>query len=206
MRSRLASRADPRPARRGRPRDPSRDAAIVEAARAVLAERGFTGASMEAIAHRAGVGKDTLYRRWSRKELLVQHVLTVMAAEVPGPAADPDPVRELFDFMVEIVRCDADSDVSALLAGLVDGSARNPVLAACLREYWADRHRSAAPIVRRIVGAHAPVEEVDRLIDRLVGPVYYRMLLTHEPVDDDYLRRLIRNVIPTQSGRPTARA
>jgi AcrR family transcriptional regulator len=66
----------------GRPRDARVDAAVAEATRAVLAEHGFGGATVEAIAARAGVGKATIYRRWPSREALL---LGVMSAEVPAP-------------------------------------------------------------------------------------------------------------------------
>lgn len=55
----------------GRPRDASLDARILEVARATVAARGYGALSMVAVAQEAGVGRQTLYRRWPRKPLLV---------------------------------------------------------------------------------------------------------------------------------------
>jgi AcrR family transcriptional regulator len=55
----------------GRPRDASVDAAIVQAVLEVLNEVGLAAMSMDAVAARAGVGKATIYRRWSSKEEMV---------------------------------------------------------------------------------------------------------------------------------------
>ena len=55
----------------GRPRDRTIDARILASAAQLLVERGARGASMEAVAKHAGVGKVTVYRRWAnRRELL----------------------------------------------------------------------------------------------------------------------------------------
>src|SRR4051794_14396378 len=51
---------------RGRPRDPQRRRAILEAALALVAEVGYDRTTIDAIAHRAGASKPTLYRRWPR--------------------------------------------------------------------------------------------------------------------------------------------
>src|SRR5262249_61586247 len=51
--------------------DDSLDETIVEAAAALLAEVGYEAMSMDAVAARAGVGKATIYRRWSGKAPLV---------------------------------------------------------------------------------------------------------------------------------------
>src|SRR6478736_2327459 len=65
------------PARRlGRRRDDSKDDAILVAARDLLAERGYEGMTMDAVAERAGTGKATVYRRWpSKVELTVDAVV-----------------------------------------------------------------------------------------------------------------------------------
>ena len=185
--------------RRGRPRDPAADRAILESARAVLARRGFTGTSMDEIARTAGVGKDTLYRRWKSKELLVQHVLTVLAAEnVPVPA-DDDPRYALFVFLQDIVRLNTRSDFGAILAGIVGESARNRELATAFHQFWAERRSIAAGLVRRIVDAATPDREVERILDHVLGPIYYRLLLSGGPIDDTYLWDLIV-AVPWPSG------
>ena len=185
--------------RRGRPRDPAADRAILESARAVLARRGFTGTSMDEIARTAGVGKDTLYRRWKSKELLVQHVLTVLAAEnVPVPA-DDDPRYALFVFLQDIVRLNTRSDFGAILAGIVGESARNRELATAFHQFWAERRSIAAGLVRRIVDPAKPDREIERILDHVLGPIYYRLLLSGGPIDDTYLWDLIV-AVPWPSG------
>jgi len=55
----------------GRPRDASRDTAILEAALALVGELGYDRVSMDAVAARARASKATIYRRWSSKGALV---------------------------------------------------------------------------------------------------------------------------------------
>jgi len=63
------------PKRIGRPRNKKSDKAILNAALQLVVEKGIQGASMEAIAELAGVGKPTLYRRWNSKEYLIIDVI-----------------------------------------------------------------------------------------------------------------------------------
>ncbi|MGB5382148.1 MAG: TetR/AcrR family transcriptional regulator [Acidimicrobiia bacterium] len=177
--------------RRGRPRDPAADRAILESARAVLARKGFTGTSMDEIARTAGVGKDTLYRRWKSKELLVQQVLRVLAVENVPVRADDDPRYALFVFLQDIVRLNTRSDFGAILAGIVGESARNPELASAFRQFWAERRSIAAGLVRRIVGPDPSDREISLILDHVLGPIYYRLLLSGGPIDDEYLWDLI---------------
>jgi AcrR family transcriptional regulator len=146
---------------------------------------------MDEIARTAGVGKDTLYRRWKSKELLVQHVLLVLAAEnVPVPP-DDDPRYALFVFLQDIVRLNTRSDFGSILAGIVGESARNPELAAAFHQFWAERRSIAAGLVRRIVDPDTPDREIERILDHILGPIYYRLLLSGGPIDDTYLWDLI---------------
>ena len=187
-----SSMLDTRPARRGRPRDPRRGRAILDAARVVFAERGFTGASMDAIAQTAGVGKDTLYRRWDSKEQLVEHLLGVLVDEgIPARRPDDDPRVGLFLFLQDIVRLNTESDFGAIVAGVVGESARNSELASAFHAFWAERRRVAGRYVREIVGAGPSMHDVERIVDQLVGPIYYRLLLSGDPITDEYLWDLV---------------
>jgi len=55
---------------RGRPRDAGKNIAIVNAASRLFLENGFDGTSMDEVAKRAGVSKQTVYSHFSSKELL----------------------------------------------------------------------------------------------------------------------------------------
>jgi AcrR family transcriptional regulator len=70
----------------------------------LLAEEGVNGLSIEAVAERAGVGKATIYRRWSNKDELVGDALATLIDDLPGqfPGAT---VRDQLVAMVDYVRC-----------------------------------------------------------------------------------------------------
>jgi len=71
----------------GRPRSEKAEKAIVEATLDLIAEgMAFSELSIEAIAARAGVGKTTIYRRWSNKEDLVVDALATLKAPLPDLA------------------------------------------------------------------------------------------------------------------------
>lgn len=183
--------ADASVPRRGRPRDPAVTPAILAAARVVLARNGFTGASMDEIARTAGVGKDTLYRRWDSKESLVRTLLSVMADEYVPVPADDDPGYALFCFLQDIVRVNTQSEFGAIVAGVVGESTRNPTLASAFHDFWLERRRVAGVLVRQIVGPDPGNAEVQRLLDHVLGPIYYRLLLTGTEVTDEYLWDLV---------------
>src|SRR5262245_22725727 len=74
-----------RAARPGRPRSAKAQGAILAAALALFVEQGFEGMSVEAVASRAGVGKATIYRRWTSKEELVIDAVMGVFAEPAAP-------------------------------------------------------------------------------------------------------------------------
>ncbi len=82
---------------------------IVETARALFDERGVTGVTMEEVARVAGVGKGTLYRRFSNKGLLCQALLDEptrkLQREVLGDLGDISmgPVEQLGRFLERLV-------------------------------------------------------------------------------------------------------
>src|SRR3954469_20871643 len=70
---------------RGRPRSSDAHDAILTSAVALIREVGYDDVTMEAIAQRAGVGKATLYRRWTAKEPLVVEAIGRIVSHVPIP-------------------------------------------------------------------------------------------------------------------------
>ncbi|MFC8044011.1 TetR/AcrR family transcriptional regulator [Nocardia sp. NPDC057353] len=69
----------------GRPRDEQVDRAIARAARELLAERGYTGFTVDAVAARAGVGKAAIYRRFPTKQELI-YTVAIHGANGEPPA------------------------------------------------------------------------------------------------------------------------
>ena len=81
-------KAAPRRASTGPRPNPKSEAAILAAARGLLAEKGYAGFSIDEVARRAGAGKPTIYRRWPNKaELIVAVYNEDKAAHMVPPAA-----------------------------------------------------------------------------------------------------------------------
>lgn len=86
----------------GRPRSEKAEKAIIDATLDLISEgMGISELSIEAIASRAGVGKTTIYRRWSNKEDLVVDALSTLKAPVPPLAGTSvrDDLISLLDAM-----------------------------------------------------------------------------------------------------------
>ncbi|HEX6524035.1 MAG TPA: TetR/AcrR family transcriptional regulator [Streptosporangiaceae bacterium] len=77
--------AERRTGKPGRPRSEQAEQAIIDAALELFGERGVDGVCVEAVAARAGVGKATIYRRWSSKEDLLLAALGSLKRPLPQP-------------------------------------------------------------------------------------------------------------------------
>lgn len=90
----------------GRPRSEKAEKAIIEATLDLISEgMGISELSIEAIASRAGVGKTTIYRRWSNKEDLVVDALVTLKA--PPPALSGESVRADLITLLDAMRVEA---------------------------------------------------------------------------------------------------
>lgn len=90
---------------RGRPRRESADLAILDAARALLRERGYRDFTVDVVAERTGIAKTTIYRRWPTKGALVAAVI----APAPESGNAADIVRETADVLSLLGEPDAET-------------------------------------------------------------------------------------------------
>lgn len=180
----------------GRPRDPRADEAILSAVVDLLAEVGFGGLTIDAVAHRAGVGKATIYRRWDGKEPLVLDALTASRQLAPTPDTG-DLVHDLLALYLPLTEPVAQQATVRLLPALAAEAAVNPDLAERLRAFVADRRIPAREVWERARdrGEIGPDVDVDLAIDLLIGSLLYRLVFTGAEVTVDVVERSIGVVL-----------
>lgn len=194
-------------AKLGRPRDPSRDVAIVRATLDLLAEGGFGAVTMEAVAARACVGKATLYRRYAGKDQLVIDALASLTepAEVPVGAS----MRDQLVALLRGVQRRADSLAGRIFPRLVSEAIDNPELLRSYRQQVLDpRRQRFLDVLRR--GADEGLLrgdlDLDHAVDLLVGAVAYRNLIrTEPPAAPDFVERVVDDLLAGLGPRPTSR-
>jgi AcrR family transcriptional regulator len=121
----------------GRPRDPRIDAAVLRATVELLAETGYAGLSVAAIAKRAGTSKPAIYRRWPSKAHLVHEAVFPIGAAtaVPDTGSLPEDLREMVCRTTDFLSTPA---ARSALPGLVGEMAADPTLHSALLERFAD--------------------------------------------------------------------
>lgn len=167
---------------------------VHEAVLALVGEVGVGGLTMEAIAARAGAGKQTLYRSW------------------------PSPSAILFDALLERDRGgggyalvvdtgDLRTDLVALVTGIVaelTQASSDRILRAATAQVLTDPelnaellHRLLGPQTRAITErlAAATVARPDEVAELLIGAVFHRWLLRTSPFDDGWITRHVERVM-----------
>ena len=104
------------------------------------------------------------------------------------------PLSSLFVFLQHIRKVNVDTALGPIIAGVVGESARNERLAEGFQQFWRERRAIPADLVRRIAESTTTDDEVEVILDHILGPFYYRLLLTGDPVDDEYLWDLIGTI------------
>lgn len=168
--------------------------AVLEAADDLLAERGFAGVTIEGIATRAGVAKQTIYRWWPSKIDILLEAFTEDMAEHLFPPDHGDVGRDLRAHLHRLALFLTESDPGAVFRALTGQAQHDPELATRLRtDYLSQqRDRDRIPLQRAVDRGELPADlDVDLAVDQLVGPVYYRVLVTGEPVPREFTDHLV---------------
>ena len=181
-------------ARRGRPRSERARKAILDAATDMFLELGLEGASIEAIAERAGVSKATIYRWWPSKEVLALDAIYSNWAVV-STLNDTGTLRgDLLSLILPWVRKLGRKPFARIIAQLAARVHTDPDFGALWRERFVEPRRALA----RVILARAVERgEIDRnvklevAVDLLYGPLYHRLLHGHAPLTERFARDVI---------------
>jgi AcrR family transcriptional regulator len=183
---------------RGRRRSERARLAILDAAADLLLERGVSGASIEAIASRAGVSKATIYRWWPTRghvmfESLFERTLPTMRRD-PGDSTAQALTRQTQNF-VDLV---SDHVYGALIRQLVVATQSDEGLRETFIRQWLNPRReiSAAIIADGVERGEIRADlDVSICLDQLFAPIYYRLLFGHGPLDGPFARRVVEQAL-----------
>jgi AcrR family transcriptional regulator len=181
----------------GRPRSAEADAAIVDAVLGLLAESGFEGVTVEAVAGRAGVARSTVYRRFPDRTRLVESVLH-QACRIPVAEPDTGSVAgDLVAIATGLRRVLTTTEFGRALPAVVAAASANPEVAEAHRAFVASRRRVSLDAVARGVerGEVDAALDPEVLIDMVVGPVFHRVFMSRREVSDEWLAELVERSV-----------
>ena len=184
---------------RGRRRSERSHKAIITATQELLVERGYPKLTIEAVAARAGVGKQTIYRWWpSRASLVLEAYLAGSdAVSLPPPdgGSTREDVRALIGWLAAVL---AEPTGGRVIAGLVGDLQHDPELAKGFQQDVVPARRQAmlAALERgRERGEIRADADLELAVDALHGAVFYRLLLSGEPLDAEFAERVTDQVL-----------
>ncbi|MFI6924744.1 TetR/AcrR family transcriptional regulator [Nonomuraea spiralis] len=189
--------ASPSPARRSRPggRTGRIRAQVLDAVRAELAEHGFDGLTLDAVAARAGVHRATVYRRWRDVGGLLADVLEATGDDDWQPEDTGSLLGDLSALNHENQA--ALTEQPSMAAALIAASFRSEEAARGVRRLWEDRYTRCEVIVRRAVerGELPPHTDARRLLVAAVAPLYHHLVLLRTPPDPDLPDQAARTAV-----------
>jgi AcrR family transcriptional regulator len=183
--------------RLGRPREERADRAIVAATLELIAEHGVRDLRMDDVAERARVGKATIYRRYRSKDELVTAAIAALVREIKVP--DTGSTRgDLLGLMQGAVEVYSRSIEAAVMPSLVDAMSRDAELARAVRErFLAGRRAALRAVLGRAMerGDLRPDLDVELALDVLGGPLFYRLLVTGGPIDEELAEGVVELIL-----------
>ncbi|MEV6732667.1 MULTISPECIES: TetR/AcrR family transcriptional regulator [unclassified Streptomyces] len=200
MSSRTSDGKAPDPARRS---DRSRRA-ILDAALALVGEVGYGKLTIEAIAARAGVGKQTIYRWWPSKAAVLLDASLALYGDAEteaGWTGFPDTGDLAADLKLVLrVTVDQfnDEKYEAPTRALTAAGATDPELSARFTEQLLEPQLAlyeARLRAAREAGQLAADVDLRLTVEMLVGPLTYRWLLRTAPLTHAYTDALVDRVL-----------
>jgi AcrR family transcriptional regulator len=158
--------------------------------------------TIDAIAERAGVGRQTIYRWWPSKGAVMADAMTGLAREIV-PARDTGALAaDLTDFLVDSFVGLEDPGTVRALRQLASAAQQDEHAASVLAEFTAQRRAALRAVLERgrDQGALGPDADLDMLIDMAYGVLWYRLLVGHAPLDEAAARRLAARLIAAGAG------
>src|SRR5580692_262399 len=181
--------------RLGRPRGETAvsHAAIMDAVYELLQEKSARDLTMEAVAKRANVGKPTLYKWWPTKAALIMamfHERLDRPSELPVTVTAEEALRAKTRRLIKIVNGFFGKVVRDLIA---EGQSDPDILREFYKQHVRLRRAAVVEDIERgkATGEFSANTNAELLVDAIVAPVYYRLLLRFAPLTEKYGNDLI---------------
>ncbi len=180
---------------RGRPRSKKSEDAILNATVQILGERGLMGLTIEEVVARAGVGKATVYRRWSSKlPLVIAAIATLPELDVPDTGTLRGDLRQL---LLQLASLLSSSPLGRVLPHLLVEQIPDRETHEAVDRYLETRRMPIYQVLRRGMGRGEipPDYTLPVLQHLLVGPLINCFFFTREPITASFVEFVIGTVL-----------
>jgi AcrR family transcriptional regulator len=159
--------------------------------------------TIEGIAARAKVAKQTIYRWWQSKTDILFDALITDAEEHFAALDSGDLGADLREHLRQLAAFLAATDAGAVWRALAGQAQQDPAVAERFRERFTvpQRSRDREPLLRAQQRGELPATaDIDLAIDQLVGPVYYRVLITGQELPASFTGALVHRFLEPLHG------
>jgi AcrR family transcriptional regulator len=178
-------------------RDEKARLSVLHAADDLLVERGFGALTIEGIAARAGVAKQTIYRWWpSKVDILLDTLLDDAEQQLPIPGYG-EAITTMRRYLRALATFLTRRPAGRVLLALIGEAQHDEKVAQKLTERYLDprRERERGPLERGIESGELRAElEIDAALDALCGPIVYRALIGRR-VPRAFIDQLVSDVL-----------
>jgi AcrR family transcriptional regulator len=164
----------------------------------VVGERGFSAASIEAIADQSGVARSTIYRHWpNRTGLLLEAVRDLLAQAVHVTLADLR--SDLISILTALSASLTTEPIGTIVASLVFEARHDPEIAELRRQFVKQRFGLATEVITSAIARGELPESTDAsaMVTDLGAPIFFRGLALGEPSDPAWIESLVDRWIDT---------
>jgi len=167
-------------------------ARIQQAIRDLVIEGGVDACTFSAVAHRAGIERSTLYRRFPDRWDAIVDAWVARAGEEVVPDCGKSFAEDLTSVLrklVEVLESPAGPAVLRVAAELRGKSDY-------IRTYFQQRMAQLAPMFDAGIARGELPAEVDReaLFASAAGPIYFRIFIAGQTVEDAFARSIVESV------------
>ena len=186
---------------RGRPRDRTLDARILEQVLALLGSHGYAGLTLDELAARSGVAKTTILRRWPSKAAVAAAAVERLALQTVDLPESGTLRGDLHALLTSAVTVFTHGD-GRFVPRLIRESGHHREIADLLHTVIHTRRLAYRRVLNHAIARHELDPGIDQeiVIDLLVGPMWTRLLITREritkPFVDDIVDAVIRAFPP----------
>ncbi|KOS27145.1 TetR family transcriptional regulator [Bacillus anthracis] len=180
--------------KKGRPRNIETQKAILSASYELLLESGFKAVTVDKIADRAKVSKATIYKWWPNKAAVVMDGFLSAAARLPVPDTG-SALNDILTHATSLANFLISREGTIINELVGEGQFDSKLAEEYRARYFQPRRLQAKQLLEKGMKRGELKENLDvqLSIDLIYGPIFYRLLVTGEKLDDSYVHDLVIN-------------
>jgi AcrR family transcriptional regulator len=195
-----------KPAKRkpGRPRSPSAAAhdRILDAVFELTQTTSVRDLQIQDVCRKAGVSKPTIYKWWPTKAAMVMDMFKQRMVSRLPPVQDPSAAQLIRVSVPGLIRL-LNGPFGKIAAEMIAEGQSEPAVLREFRNRYVLKRRAVS--VKAFQDASASGEfnrSVDHelLSDLIFGPIYYRLLVKHQPLDQKFGKALVDQILTCVAG------